>query len=180
MAKETAQSTPVLFLDIDGVLNNVASLAEGVHLLPEKALLVRDICERTGARLVISSAWRAIYTPKALQSVLYRVGLRCVGFEWGGYVCDDRGRRRNHEIADYVEANNVDRYVILDDDDWDWYPDQIPHFVQTDVQTGITRKHAKSAIEILLGQPVTQEPVTSFTAAEVVAEMQTGDEITFA
>lgn len=162
---------PILFLDIDGVLNTVASLAEGVHLLPEKALLVRDFCEATGAKLVISSAWRAMFEERVLRFVLGRVGLRCIGFEWGGYVCEDRGVRRPKEIANYVEAHGITHYVILDDEDWDWFPDQRPRFVQTPVETGITRKHVADAIAILRGETPIPEPTCNFTAAEALAEM---------
>ena len=44
----------VLFLDIDGVLNTIASMAEGVELVPEKVIHIRDICEATQSKIVIS------------------------------------------------------------------------------------------------------------------------------
>ena len=48
----------IVFLDIDGVLNNKASFANGIEIIPEKVLLVNEICGITGAKIVLSSAWR--------------------------------------------------------------------------------------------------------------------------
>ena len=55
----------ILFLDVDGVLNNDRALGRAArHNLPTFALdrhclgLLKDIVHATGARIVVSSTWR--------------------------------------------------------------------------------------------------------------------------
>lgn len=52
-------SAPILFLDIDGVLNTPGDYAPGCALIrPALAARLQRVLDRTGAVVVISSAWR--------------------------------------------------------------------------------------------------------------------------
>jgi len=134
----------VIFLDIDGVLNNHASLCEGVHLLPEKCLLIEDLCEHTGAQVVVSSTWRIGTDIKELKHILWRSGL--------SNVLDKTPTSngiRGGEIESWLKEHpEVEAYVIIDDDS-DFLDYQKPYHIHTDMRTGLCRKHIKEAIKIL-------------------------------
>jgi len=104
----------VIFLDIDGVLNNTASLVEAVHLLPEKAILLQRLITATDAKIVISSTWRVGRTPAQIQEYLYFIGC------WNATVVDFTPALpgvRGHEIQTWLDSGvtNVESYVIIDD-----------------------------------------------------------------
>jgi hypothetical protein len=160
----------VIFLDIDGVLNTevfvrayfgilkrlgkdrIEAKAQakselrdefGITFDPMATDMLDLIIKETGAKIVISSTWRAS-------------GLRVMQTMWEmrdlpGEVIDVTPRLntpRGEEIAEWLRENLVDSYVILDDDK-DMLPEQELHFVQTDGQYGLTRKDALKCIDIL-------------------------------
>ena len=139
----------VIFLDIDGVLNNLASLAEGVHMVPEKAILLRRLIEATGAKVVISSTWRMLYDLRELGEILRLAGC------WNGAPIDRtpelRGSRGT-EIQAWLDSGvtNVESYLILDDDS-DMLESQMDSFIKTDMRTGLLSRELDRAIEILNG-----------------------------
>ena len=61
----------IIFVDVDGVLNTTKSTRrlaccnEFTFVDTRKVLRLRDIVERTGAKLVLSSTWRFGADPKA-------------------------------------------------------------------------------------------------------------------
>ncbi len=143
----------VLFLDVDGVLNNgewaFKMHQQGVHvykndLLYEPSLeQLRRIVRTTGALIVVSSAWRQI--PSCYQHLLEwleKYGLRVYGKT--PYIGGDRG----DDISAWFNRNPGEwRYVILDDDD-----DMGEHLgclVRTDFDRGLTEKEADLCIELL-------------------------------
>ena len=139
----------VIFLDIDGVLNNTASLVEAVHLLPEKAILLQRLITATDAKIVISSTWRVGRTPAQIQEYLYFIGC------WNATVVDFTPALpgvRGHEIQTWLDSGvtNVESYVIIDDDD-DMLESQKDNFILTDIRCGFTSRDLAKAIEILNG-----------------------------
>lgn len=137
----------VLFLDIDGVLNNSASLAEGVHIIPEKCLLVRDVCWRTGAKIVISSTWRSDRSLDELQRIFRLMGL-------GGLIVDvtpwHKEGPRGDEIAHWLRDNTKTRQYAIIDDDADMLEKQMPYFVKTEFRVGISTFERDKLIDILV------------------------------
>ena len=77
----------VLFLDIDGVLNSDRTLYEDISLENDLIMNLKDIIDKTGAKIILSSSWRVI--PTALQKLMNRLdafdlhlsGLTCEGVE---------------------------------------------------------------------------------------------------
>ena len=55
---DDARSTPLLFLDIDGVLNRTAT-APQINLEQDKVDRLRTVLEASGADVVLSTYWRA-------------------------------------------------------------------------------------------------------------------------
>ena len=144
----------VLFLDIDGVLNCLSTWSQprvGAHRLdPERIALLNEIVRRTGCLIVASSTWRHgdFAGPKSLPSILREYGLQAQFCpEWR---TPDLGHEhsRGEEIARWLSRNPVGLYAIVDDDD-DMLPEQMPRFVRTSFERGLTREHADRLIAIL-------------------------------
>jgi len=142
----------IIFLDIDGVLNDHNSLQKGVELLPEKVLLVDEICKKTGANIIISSSWRedaknCTEAVTQFQWVLGRLGL-VYGRVIGATPCGNTWLRGN-EIEAWLDKNKGlwDQYIILDDNS-DMLPEQLPRLVLTHSADGITRADVYKAIEL--------------------------------
>lgn len=138
----------IVFLDIDGVLNNSSDLyTHGIHYMCcEKAARVQRICHETGAKIVVSSSWRKIHTLDDLRERFAAVGLLASII---GKTPSSNDGVRGHEIEvvlrTYPEHTS---YVILDDDGG-MLPHQMPRFVKTDFEIGITDAQADEAIRVL-------------------------------
>jgi predicted mannosyl-3-phosphoglycerate phosphatase (HAD superfamily) len=48
----------IIFLDIDGVLNNYNTLGEGLNWESNAVKILKRIIKETGAKVVLSSTWR--------------------------------------------------------------------------------------------------------------------------
>lgn len=150
----------VLFLDFDGVLNNMGPSAVYVNA-PDWAkkrhpfIWIRDdLCKllheglEKDIKIVISSTWRIEYHIKELQRILNDAspGLGEKIIDKTPVLCMDRG----HEIKDWVQLFKPEKYVILDDND-DMLPEQLPFFVQTDEKTGLTKEDIKRINDLFHG-----------------------------
>lgn len=144
----------VIFLDVDGVLNNGTWAQrmykeEGVRvyaedLLEDRALrLLKLLVDETGARIVISSAWRRIPTAyDNLITQLHHHGIEVA--DQTPYVGSERG---DDITAWFSRHPNTERYVILDDDSD--MGDHMEHLVKTDFNTGLTREIVDRCIALL-------------------------------
>lgn len=134
----------IIFLDVDGVLNswktNTRNPLGFLGVDPPCCQLLRDIVVSTGAKIVLSSAWR--YTPEALPYLWDACGptVQCIG-ETPRLFAHPRG----DEIAAWLaEHPEVDKFVILDDrTDMSSVQD---HLIQTYEDTGITENEKELAI----------------------------------
>lgn len=129
----------VLFLDIDGVVNNHTSFLKG----PENhwpidqycAFLVGKIQLDTDCKVVLSSAWRN--HPQGMAEVSRRVVPLFDKTCQSWYDKDtDHHSWRGEEIQKWLDAHpEVTRYAILDDES-DMLESQMPHFFKTNFYTG--------------------------------------------
>ena len=146
----------IIFLDVDGVLNNDSWCWDlyykyGVYvytnnILYEPSLLqLRRIINKTDAKIVVSSAWRKV--PSAYSDLLQwlkRYGMEV--YDTTPYV----GGIRGDDIEAWLkEHDDVESYVILDDDDdmgilYD-------RLVRTDFNKGLTKEDADICIKMLGG-----------------------------
>ena len=76
----------------------------------DKVFMVRDICNLTGAKVVISSSWRQSRWYLLIEEKLTSLGIPIVGVT--PYIDGNRG----DEIRKYLEDEKIDDFVILDDD----------------------------------------------------------------
>lgn len=132
----------IVFLDIDGVLNNIPSLWRNIHLLPEKVRMVSALLGMTEADLVISSAWRG---DPNLGTMLTRAGLskRPVGI-----TPSKLSATRGQEIDMYLRNYDIvgTNYVILDDEIDDIHQHNVIHVSE---KTGLTWEDVRKAATIL-------------------------------
>jgi hypothetical protein len=148
---------PLLFLDIDGVLNSAvwfASMKERDwdrkpihHMLdPEAVRRLNFIIAATGAEIVISSSWRIIHPLTSIADALKKRGFigTIIGATGSG-----PGRRGN-EIQAWLDAHSRSTrpFAILDDDsDMEHL---LPRLVKTTWAKGLLDQHVPAAIELLL------------------------------
>ncbi|SEH42426.1 HAD domain-containing protein [Selenomonas sp. KH1T6] len=143
-----ANNIKVIFLDVDGVLNskqdgNSLQLRTDLHLQ-----LLREIIASTGAKIVLSSSWRAGFAKarNTLSNRLREYGLEIMDSTpvLPGLTC------RGDEIRQWLNdsGQSVERFVILDDDD-DMAEFTDTNLVQTDPEIGLQEKDAVKSIELL-------------------------------
>ena len=135
----------VLFLDIDGVMNNYTSRnfkdkfsVSAVQAL--NSLLARE----PDLKIVISSAWR-IWGVNYMKKVFTQNGLD------ESRIIDrtgDENGRRGYQIQCWLDRNpGVTHMVILDDEsDMDPFMDKI---AKTSMFVGLTSKEVDQAVEVL-------------------------------
>jgi len=186
---ETNNKYKVIFLDIDGVLNGYNfwnmlgwRLATFLHMgtwyrcntrdpfgiHTEKVRRLAHIINKTGAKVVLSSSWKAGFTEPFERRSQRQQMLSFLLFDYGIEIFDvtpnDIYGRRVHEIKRWLDnhKNEVSNYIILDDERLyleDCFGDKL---ISTSSvprgkiimgcwyeNTGLKRKHVKRAIKKL-------------------------------
>jgi len=137
----------IVFLDIDGVLNQNGSMDFPPALDTAKVGNLNLILENTNANIVISSTWRFMFSQEEIENALTTAGFMFLDRIIDKTPVLNEGTRGS-EIAMWMQDKDIQSFAILDDDD-DFLPDQMPFLVKTDFDTGLTREHVEKAIEIL-------------------------------
>ena len=140
----------VLFLDIDGVINNAnTSFTTGLWPLDRfAAFLVGKIVMHTECKAVLSSSWRnhpdgVDIVGKHITPVLDKT---CRS--WYDEKTDHHSIR-GEEIQKWLDEHpEVERYAILDDDS-DMLEEQMPNFFQTTWEEGLTEEIMNKVIKHL-------------------------------
>lgn len=151
---------PIIFLDIDGVLNKHSFVVN--YCCGFNTKCVRNfnrIIRATNANIVLSSAWRYMITGGAmtLRGFQYLLWSHGVKGDLIGHTCSDEEiMSRSLQIRKWVKDNKVDNYVVLDDMKIVSHP-----FIQTISQLGLTKENAEEAINILTSSLRTKD-VPSF------------------
>ena len=171
----------VIFLDFDGVITTYNSKWK---IDMNKIKIINDICDKTNAKIVVTSSWRVGHRGDALAFNGYLTQY----FIKNNYLDNFKdtfdkfignivgmtkylakyidGVVRGDEIKSYMsEHHEVENYVIIDDDS-DMCDYQLFNFVQTDACEGITERDAKLCVDILNG-------------VEIVNPIRMNNELTF-
>ncbi len=150
----------IIFLDIDGVLNSDAwftKLSENkmiyfsvVRDLDKDAVkILNRIIKESGAKIVISSSWRLMFTLDEIKTVL-----KDNGFEFVNEIIDITPKRhtfpsrRGNEIQEWITVNQFKGpFVIIDDDgDMEHLMDRL---VQTSWSHGLKEEHIPKCLKLL-------------------------------
>lgn len=159
----------LIFLDIDGVLNNdhTKERVAGYTFVDEdKIVLLKEILYQTGAKIVLSSTWRrgwycydnSLYEKEsdrqdiqlfeALKNKLLEFEIELMSYT------EDFGRR-GVEIDKWLsdwKGEPIERFVILDDMSGAELQPHSHFLVQTGFRDGLMPKHVQKAIQILKEQ----------------------------
>lgn len=176
--QENTAQLNIVFLDVDGELtySNYRN-EETANIDIEKVKLLKEICDKGNAKVVISSSWRGYgdYTPKiynVLLSILRDHQIEVIDktpylpTEFKETASTDTviylndldklhakfGTGRAAEIQRWLDEHDVTNFVILDDEDWDWCDYGFDaHWIQPTWlgDGGLKREHVDKAIEIL-------------------------------
>lgn len=168
----------IVFLDVDGELTySEYENEKTADIDVEKVKLLKEICDRTDAKVVITSSWRgsAAYTPRiyyTLIDILTDHGIDILGdapyidvkFKESSMAIQtftldaipysqlEYGTGRAAEVQKWISEHDVDSFVILDDEDWNWIDyGYESHWVRPTWygNGGLKREHVEKAIEIL-------------------------------
>lgn len=153
----------VIFLDIDGVLNNNDDLRRRMlnnekwpegHLTPECILNLNKILDSfDDVSIVLSSSWRDQIPIPDLEKCLVDKGFTHSGKIIGKTVRLPQSyfstyvSIRQREIEKWVKENSVAKYVILEDAEPMFEYEEFT--VRTDETTGLTLEDVDKAIKIL-------------------------------
>ena len=144
----------VIFLDIDGVLNN----ANTKDRTPDKFIGIEDIFVKrlvdivrsTKAKVVLSSSWRTMKEDE--PDYIYMIDkLKSKGIELYGYTTKE-GWNRAEQIKNWLsDKPEVDNFIILDDEfelefAESGYTDNL---VKTEYAIGLTEEKKQEAIKKL-------------------------------
>lgn len=151
----------IIFLDIDGVLN-CESTKERFHgyigVEQSKISILKKIVEATNAKIVLSSTWR-------LDMWWHRQGDN-VKLDTYNYIADELAKQditifditphhkdshRGREIKEWLDTatDEIENYVVIDDDTYDIIKEHRGHVIKTSWATGIKLNAAKMAINML-------------------------------
>lgn len=145
--------SPIIFLDIDGVLNTARgknhwrnskkkkTYTFHADFCPDAISNLNKIIEQSGAKIVISSYWRSFFPLKTLQVIFKE-------YEIQGEVIDTlRLADQVHHLADTSRGGLIqywmkehykpETYVIIDDNDSGISPLFAERFVLVDEKDGI-------------------------------------------
>lgn len=159
----------VIFLDIDGVCNGFSTKEKcdqgpgqqsryitGVE--SEKIALIRKIVDATGAKIVLSSTWRAGFCPTSSMQDKRALAYLCKAFAEKGlvfydYTPFDKNRNRGKEIQDWLDCteDEVEDYIVIDDQVFDIIDKHRGHVLMTSKIYGLKPKAVDMAIKMLGG-----------------------------
>jgi len=148
----------VIFLDIDGVLNTIDTFKRRKDIYNNYGVIIpridfyrvkflKEIIDKTDAKIVISSTWRKYDNDmKELKHVFSLFDLDIYDV-----TCIDISGKKGIEINDWLNKNEVDSFVIIDDETSDMIHLE-KYVVKTRENfkaTGLLEKHVDVAINIL-------------------------------
>jgi hypothetical protein len=158
---------PIVFLDMDGVLNGHGfdEAAQSNRIDPRCVEALNLILDSSGARLVLSSAWRYMVTGGAMtlrgfEYMLRTHGAHCNGRLIGHTVPDEVIPTRGAQVSDWMARLGCNRrYLVLDDGGFDasgrWCDmglNEAGHpVIWTDGRRGLSAAQAKVAVEYFKG-----------------------------
>lgn len=142
----------VVFLDVDGVLNDMATILSTGRDFPTKDHLdcLKQIIDATDAKIVLSSSWRFHAQDRNdIKNALRNVGLEIFDMTKELSMKHQRGE----EIKEWLSRHpEVERFVILDDHEEDILPVYPNNIVKTTLYEGLQERHVNPAIKILKGE----------------------------
>ena len=141
----------VIFLDVDGVLNNDGYFERTknekqnrIELDDENIKCLKEIIDLTGAKVVVTSTWKELRIYNELISYLKSFGIEV--YDKTVHMSYNRG----DEIREYLSTHEIDNFIILDDEIFKDFNELILHLVKTDFYNGgLTEQHKTLALKLM-------------------------------
>ena len=135
----------IIFLDVDGVLNSVQDRFSWTIESDKHLILLACIVRRTDAKIVVSSSWRNCSLLDTLKKRLNDFSMSVFGIT--GY---NKNGIRGLEIKEWLDNHNdIESFVILDDEVFDIKEHFPNNFVQTSMEVGLQKEDVEKCIAIL-------------------------------
>ena len=147
----------IIFLDIDGVLNNRSTDEYAptgcIGIMDEKVELLQQLIGRTGAKVVLSSDWRLDKDKNTKDYVYLTNKLNNYNIKIFDITPDIRWSERGNEILEWLNVHKVDGWVVLDDIDFSGFynPEILPHVIITNPEVGLQQSDINLATKIICG-----------------------------
>jgi hypothetical protein len=143
-----SKSMNLLFVDIDGVIiNRKSSKISYDNPDPNCVARLNQLIEQSGAKIVVTGAWRISRGVNELQQLLDRWNVR--GAVIARTPSGPGGCKRGDEIDKFFlewQGEEIESFVILDDDAD--FGQSLPHLVHTRFESGLTINDAEMAMKI--------------------------------
>ena len=177
--------TKIIFLDVDGVLNNIGSteMFHGYYGVDQHLLEnLKAVVDATGAKIVLSSSWKRFKNPDCSEHCFYKYleqRLASVGLEILD-ITPESSSRRGFGILKWIHDNEPELtdFIIIDDGIYDFKVYNLtPHWLQTSYKYngGLSTKAVECAIKMLNSgnyDSVVHESVTNYHFGIAEGEMQ--------
>jgi hypothetical protein len=143
----------IIFLDFDGVVNAFREPDSLRYLSKRCVSNLNILLEKTGAYVVITSAWKVFHPLSDLRQVLVNAGLKFPDRIIGKTPNSDRTLTwRGQEIKQWIKEfpGELEAFVILDDNsDMEPYMDRL---VKTNPVWGLGSRDVRKALKLLGGE----------------------------
>lgn len=152
--KEIENNNNYIFLDFDGVINNMKTLIfDKEHVDKHNALVLKKLIERTNARIVTTSSVR----PKSkafFKEHKYLIQLKKYNIEVYDTLFDSRNENWELMVKDYINRDKVKNYCIIDDEQMRFKNSKElqDHLVVPVLYQGLRLEHIQPVIDILDGK----------------------------
>lgn len=160
----------IIFLDFDGVINSEGFFVmrnrnmQGLRMInidinneedkivqwymwqinPYNLDILKEIINETSSKVIVISSWKTLKYFNRISEELIKLGIPIIGRTY------DNGYNRGYGIKEYLRNNKTINYVLLDDDIFKDYDEELlSHLVKTTFTNGLTLKEKEKALKIL-------------------------------
>lgn len=148
----------LIFLDFDGVLHELPNIvprdwqqimSTDCYFRPEQVARIKQLCDETGARIVVSSAWRYDFCIEQFNQVLGGLVIGITPHLNLSLPEYSKGGVRLREVLNYLQQENLSdcRWIAIDDQA-KHYPD-IENAIITDASVGFSVLDLEKGLELL-------------------------------
>lgn len=187
-----------VFLDVDGVLNNMHTFNKSPHgftgIDDENLRILGDILAEIDAhqpvdnpcQIILSSSWKVNWRlqkghPNKDATYLNKA-LRYINHPIKDYTQDYPDRpfyeisgRRGYGIRMFLEKHPYTNYLVLDDETFEFKAEDVwDHVLQTDWRTGLSEVDYEAVITFLNGNPIPRKKDIVYTGhfGRAITEME--------
>ncbi len=132
-----------IFTDIDGVLNTISKK----DWSPISVQLYDELCEEFNLKPVITSTWRVKHSISDLNRIFQYQGIQTVIYDFTSIITSEG---RGGEIENWLQNNQYDNYIILDDNIRDIESYGLKNIVKCRSWLGFTKEEYEICRNILL------------------------------